>query len=119
MAPLYNYNADCLKAIDGDTIDCEIDLGFHTSIKVRFRLARVNAAEMNSPDPENKKKAEAAKEYTRSVVEGKSVRLTSKKTDIYGRWIAEVTYKGADGKMINLSDDLLAKGLVEKYVGGV
>ena len=42
---MYNYNATCVRVIDGDTIDADIDLGFSVKIKKRIRLAGINAPE--------------------------------------------------------------------------
>ena len=42
---MYNYNAKCVRVVDGDTIDAMIDLGFGVHIKKRIRLAGINAPE--------------------------------------------------------------------------
>ena len=34
---MYIYSAKCLKVVDGDTIDAQVDLGFDTFKKVRIR----------------------------------------------------------------------------------
>ena len=35
---MYNYNATCVRVVDGDTIDAEIDLGFDIKVTKRIRL---------------------------------------------------------------------------------
>jgi len=41
----YVYSIKILKIVDGDTIDAQIDLGFHTTVKKRIRLYGINAPE--------------------------------------------------------------------------
>lgn len=47
---MYQYKCKVLKVIDGDTVDVEVDLGFDIRAKMRFRLAGINAPEMNTPE---------------------------------------------------------------------
>ena len=47
---MYNYNAKCIKVVDGDTIDAEIDLGFDIKVTKRIRLAGINAPESRTRD---------------------------------------------------------------------
>ncbi len=35
---MYNYNAKCVKVVDGDTIDAMIDLGFVYTLKKKLDL---------------------------------------------------------------------------------
>lgn len=106
----YKFNSVCIKVVDGDTIDCVVDLGFNISQKIRFRLARINAPEINSPIEETRIKAQEAKNFVSTSILSKKIIIESKKTEKYGRYLAEVFY---DGK--NLNDELLQQGLAEKY----
>lgn len=124
---MYNYKAKCVKIIDGDTLDLEIDLGFNITIKERIRLARVNTPEIRGSE---KEQGLVAKDF----VDGKINQLftieddskdqlfltsktlhvnTSKGKGKYGRWIAEVVYE-EDGNMYNLSDVLIKEGLAQE-----
>ena len=60
---MYIYKASVVKVVDGDTVDCEIDLGFHTKMVKRVRLAEIDTPELNSKDPLVREKAVAAKDY--------------------------------------------------------
>lgn len=42
---MYTYEAKVIRVIDGDTVDLDIDLGFHTRVVKRVRLAFINAPE--------------------------------------------------------------------------
>ena len=58
---MYIYNAKCLKVVDGDTIDAQIDLGFDTHKTIRIRLVGINAPESRTRDLEEKERGLAAK----------------------------------------------------------
>lgn len=100
---LYEYNAKLLKAVDGDTIDVEIDLGFDVHTIQRMRLARINTPEKGQTGYQE------PKDLLNSHV-GQTVHLVSKKTDKYGRYIAEITIDG-----INMSDLILQEGMAVPY----
>ena len=113
MLGLYNYRAIIVGIVDGDTVDANIDLGFGIVMKHRLRLARVNAPEMKAADEAMRAKAVEAKSYLILRLEGKAVYVTTRKSDIYGRYIAEIVYDNG----INISDDLLDAGLAVPYRG--
>jgi micrococcal nuclease len=96
----YIYNATVDKVVDCDTVDVQVDLGFKIYSKQRIRLARINAPEMSTPEGVSAKT---------SLIEllpiGTSLIIATKKTDIYGRYIGEVTL----GE-INLNDKLVESG---------
>jgi micrococcal nuclease len=110
-------NAKVVKVVDGDTIDCEVDLGFRMFARTRFRLARINAPETRG---EERERGLVTKKYVTGVFflpveegipfQGCNVTIQSfKRPGKYGRWIAEVILK--DGT--NLSDMLVAEELAE------
>ena len=115
---MYNYKAKCIKVVDGDTLDLEVDLGFNVTITERFRLARVNTPEVRGKDREEGLKAKAFvldRMYPEWYAGG-SVDLyvtTHKNKGKYGRWIAEIVYDH-NGKLQNLSDILIKEGLAEE-----
>ena len=59
---MYEYNATCLRVIDGDTVDCIIDLGFSIQHKVRVRLAGIDTPETRTRDLDEKKRGLKAKD---------------------------------------------------------
>jgi micrococcal nuclease len=111
---LYTYSALVLNVVDGDTCDVEIDLGFDLRMRHRLRLARINAPELTSPDEKIKEQAVAAKMFVTTQIAHRQVLLQTKRSDDYGRYVAEVVY--TDGKISkNLSDELLSAGLAVPY----
>ncbi len=115
--PTANYvrKGGVKRVVDGDTIDAEIDFGFHLFQIHRVRLHRVNTPEINSPDEALRAKALQAKEFVSKAVLGRVVILETVKSDSFGRYLAEVYYTNPEGAEHNLSDDLLANGLATSF----
>ncbi|HLO11199.1 MAG TPA: thermonuclease family protein [Pseudoneobacillus sp.] len=102
---MYQYEALVTNIVDGDTIDCIVDLGFSISMKARFRLAKINAPERFT---EEGIQAKAAL-YTKIM--GKTVTVLSHGKDKYGRWLGTFIL---DGEEIN--QWLLDNGFAVPYV---
>lgn len=49
LPELYMYRAKLIRCVDGDTVDLEVDLGFRTSMKDRFRVYGINTPERGQP----------------------------------------------------------------------
>lgn len=78
MNNLYFYTAEIQSVYDGDTVTAQIDLGFRLHMsKAKLRLLGINTPEMRSKDPEEKKKAYAARDYVRKRILGKKVMIQS------------------------------------------
>lgn len=106
----YLYECTVLKVVDGDTMDLTIDLGFKIYREDRFRLARINAPELRTEEGKQLKTLLAEK-YT-----GATVFVETHKSDIYGRYIAEIWTE--EECIHNLSDWLLEQKLAVPYTGG-
>jgi micrococcal nuclease len=105
----YKYKAKCLKVVDGDTVDLEVDVGFKMSFKHRFRLAKINAPEIRGEESENGLKT---KDWLTLHILGEELEIYSykDKDDKYGRYLATIFFEGEDinQKMVDL-------GLAKKY----
>ena len=51
---MYEYSAQVLRVVDGDTVDVLIDCGFSTFKKERVRLYGIDAPESRTRDKEEK-----------------------------------------------------------------
>ena len=58
---MYEYQAELTRIVDGDTLDCIIDIGFSVFVKKRIRLHGIDTWESRPRDLEEKKKGLAAK----------------------------------------------------------
>ena len=109
---MYDYTIlDVPHVVDGDTLDVVFDVGFYLTTRVRLRLARINAPEVNGPD---KPTALAAKQFVADWTSKNAGAMYghTQKTDVFGRYLCEIVTTAGD----NLSDDLLAAGLAVPYV---
>ena len=64
----YTYKAECLRVVDGDTIDVRLDLGFNIYHKGRVRLMGIDTPESRTRDLEEKKFGLLAKEYLKDWI---------------------------------------------------
>ncbi len=94
---IFVYNAKVVRVVDGDTVYCEVDLGFHVKIIESFRLSRVDTPEIWRPINEFElDHGRRAKQYLVDLIEGKEVIIETSKTGKYGRWVADIYYEGKD-----------------------
>lgn len=119
--------AQCLRVIDGDTVDLLVDCGFHNHRVDRFRLYGIDTYELSSKDAAEREKAQAAKAKmierlspalgtlsTESPVKWALKIQTRKDPDHFGRWLADVWCQ-VNGTEIHLNAELLALGLAVPF----
>jgi len=105
----YQYNAQVVRWVDGDTVELDVDLGFHLRFKDHFRLLGVDTAERGKP------LAAEAKALSISLAPaGASVRINTTKGDKYGRYLTDVVTAAGE----NVAGQLLKAGLANPYWGG-
>lgn len=114
----YIYKSELERVVDGDTIHVKLDLGFGIKHSEILRLAKINATE--SSTAAGTKATDALKKILKDVP---FLIIKTNKTDIYGRYIADVFFadkketdpqKVADSG-IYLNQLMLDRGLVELY----
>tara|TARA_R110000851_G_scaffold15638_3_gene51523 strand:- start:2143 stop:2505 length:363 start_codon:yes stop_codon:yes gene_type:complete len=113
---MYEYDAEILRVIDGDTLVALIDVGFNIHIKSTLRLYGINTPEKRTKDLEEKKKGIAASDRVVQLLEqcDNKVRLKSHGLGKFGRCLAEVQFP-VKGNTINLNRTLIAEGHAEDY----
>jgi micrococcal nuclease len=113
---MYEYKAEVLRWVDGDTVLVRIDLGFHCERQERIRLARINAHEIRSSTIYKRRMARTARFQANKICpEGSEVIIATSKNprqDMYARYIAEIKI----GKK-NVSDELLKRKVVRRFIG--
>ncbi len=82
----YFYHAEFLAAIDGDTVQLNIDAGFEISLKVVARLAGVNAPEAHTAAGKRARKFVAARLKNANLI------VETRKREKYSRYLALVYY---------------------------
>ena len=84
---MFDYMATLVRVVDGDTVDCDIDLGFGVWLRnQRIRLYGIDAPETRTKDLEEKKAGIAAKLRLIVLIKDKFLLTTVKdKKGKYGR----------------------------------
>ena len=104
---MYQYQARLGRVIDGDTVVLDLDLGFYQwRLGRSYRLARINAPEMSTPEGVASRDALVA-----HLVGITSYSVSTAKADSFDRWI--IDWYG-DGACIN--DWLVASGFAAYHV---
>ena len=107
------------KVVDGDTIDCDIDLGFDISLNQRIRLAGIDTPESRTKDLVEKKLGLEAKDFLKkklSEYKGNIIIKTEKidSTEKYGRIIGWVYEEGKD---LSINEMMINEGYAWSYLG--
>ena len=84
------YQCELIKVVDGDTIDCYIDLGFNMKTKKRVRYMGIDTWESRTRDKAEKVKGLAAKARNKELLEAGVFKLKSFGTGKFGRVLGEV-----------------------------
>ena len=113
---MYEYQAELVRVVDGDTIDAEIDIGFSVFVKKRVRLYGVDTFESRTRDLEEKKKGLAAKARLKELIKenGNYFILISHELGKYGRVLGEIILD--DDR--NVNDILIEEKHAYPYGGG-
>jgi len=107
----YCYNAMVASVYDGDTIRCDVDLGFGTWLHNQsFRLHGIDA-----PEVRGKERAEgiATRDWLSErlpIGEDIVIETIKDKKGKYGRYLAVVYHNG-----INLNEEMVELGLAKIY----
>ena len=112
---MYQYKAELVRVVDGDTFDVNINLGFDVILyKQRIRIKGIDTWESRTRDKEEKVKGLEAKQFTKDMLSNsEEIVIDSYGKGKYGRVLAEVWCDG-----INLNEQLLANGHAYEYDGG-
>lgn len=94
---LYVYKCKLLRIIDGDTLECNIDLGFNIWKKSTLRLKGIDAPELRTKDLIEKEHAIESTEALKNLILTENTEgifyIHSKKVDSFGRCLATVLLK--------------------------
>ena len=119
MKPYY-YIAEVVSVYDGDTITCNVDLGFKTFKRVKVRLTGIDTPEIRTRDLEEKKRGFASRDWLSSQILGKNILLHTKEKGKFGRWLG--TIWSLEEEEINeqnsYNQKLISEGHANPYDGG-
>ena len=112
---MFEYKAHLLRVVDGDTLDCRIDLGFSVFVKKRIRLMGIDTWESRTKDLEEKKKGLAAKARLIELLQADEGEFTLLSYGVgkFGRVLGEIEVTAG-----NVCDILQEAGHAYAYFGG-
>ncbi len=113
----FHYNATVTKVVDGDTIHCDIDLGFGVILKNQtFRFFGINAPEIHG---ETKTAGLKTTAYVQKVLADKDIIIESLKDEKekFGRWLGRIYYLEGE-EWVNLNQQLIDMELAVKFMDG-
>ena len=113
----FEYNGTLIRVLDGDTIDCYIDLGFVLKIKKRIRYMGIDTWESRTRDKEEKVKGLAAKARNKELLEAGTFKIISHGTGKFGRVLGEVFVETENG-LESVNQILINEGHAYEYDGG-
>lgn len=113
----YIFRAKGIRAIDGDTIECVVDLGFGLTATHHFRLWGIDTPEKRSHDPIEKEQAYVAQEFTASFIEDKNIMIQTYKAESFGRYLAKVfVLQPETNRYLCLNDMLVLEDLAVPFM---
>lgn len=117
---MYEYEAQVLRVVDGDTVDCTVDLGMDVQIYQRLRLVGIDAPEINTAGTEGEDARDWLRKY---LVPGDTiiVKTVKDRREKYGRYLASITAapREWEGELpIDISAEMIRAGHARPYNGG-
>ena len=109
------YAADLVRVIDGDTFAARVHVWPGIVITTKVRLRGIDAPEMDARCPEERSKAELARDALSSILADGEITVQHIGIDKYaGRVVADAaTWRTSD-----VSAALLTRGVARPYAGG-
>lgn len=113
---MYEYKCEVTRVVDGDTIDCILDLGFSILHKCRVRLYGIDTPESRTRDLDEKARGKLASKFLEdSIKNGEEVILRSELKDSkgkYGRVLGSIVVDDLD-----INQAMVEQNLAVKYFG--
>jgi micrococcal nuclease len=109
---MYDYRAEVVRIIDGDTVKFRLDLGFRLTFTTNFRMKGYDSPETYRPksDEELERGQAATAELTRLLGLG-PITVHSKKHGKY-RWLGTV-YVDTDDGVLNVNEEMVRLGHIK------
>lgn len=99
------YNAEVISVYDGDTVTCDIDLGFDVHTIQKVRLHGIDAPEIRG---EERPEGLISRDALRGLINGEDIRIVNHGRGKYGRVIGELYID-----TISVSDWMVRNGYAE------
>ena len=107
---MYEYKCGVTRIVDGDTVDCEIDLGFDIIYKSRVRLYGIDTPESRTRDLDEKARGKLASKFLHA--DKLVIQTKLDKKGKFGRVLGVIVADGVD-----LNQALIDNHLAVAYTG--
>ena len=111
---MYEYLVKSIvKVVDGDTVDLELDLGFHCTITERFRLEGIDTPERGQPG------FYEATDHLDWLLNWDGVERIYIRTNRQGsfrRWIGRIMTANSDGTSTDVNAQMITDGYAVPYI---
>ena len=116
---MFSYLCKLQRVVDGDTIDVNIDLGFHIWHKVRVRMLGIDTPESRTRNLKEKALGLASKARLKELLKGQKLDIEcSKEKGKFGRVLGVVFATDKEGNRIDCNNQLCIEGHARPYFGG-
>lgn len=107
---MYEYKAEVIRIVDGDTIELRVDVGFNWSFQENFRFDRIDTAEIYRPrNRQERIHGIESTNWLKSVILGKTIDIKTSKNGKYGRWLIDFWLDG-----VNIQDEMFKLGFEKR-----
>ena len=104
---MFSYLCKLQRVVDGDTIDVNIDLGFHIWHKVRVRMLGIDTPESRTRNLKEKALGLASKARLKELLKGRKLDIEcSKEKGKFGRVLGVVFATDKEGNRIDCNNQL-------------
>jgi micrococcal nuclease len=112
---MYEYSCGITRIVDGDTVDCEIDLGFDITYKSRVRLYGIDTPESRTRDLDEKARGKLAAKFLSDAILHADKLVIQTKLDKKGKFGRVLGVIVADD--VDLNQAMIDNHLAVAYTG--
>ena len=112
---MYEYKAQVVKVVDGDTVDMLFDLGFNIYHSCRVRMLGIDTPESRTRDLEEKARGKLSKQFLKDCLLDQKVVIKTHKKNAkgkFGRVLGELWIEDR-----NINQEMVGLGYAVEYHG--
>jgi len=112
---VYEYKGKITRVVDGDTVDCTLNLGFNIHHSCRVRLLGIDTPESRTRDREEKARGLLSKQTLKDLLTDKDFVIKTHKKNAkgkFGRVLGEIWIEEK-----NINKEMIELGYAVEYYG--
>lgn len=112
---MYEYRGKVTRVVDGDTVDCILDLGFNIHHSCRVRLLGIDTPESRTRDREEKARGLLSKQALKDLLTDKDFVIKTHKKKAKGKFGRVLGELWMEEK--NINKEMIELGYAVEYYG--